>query len=89
LWVFCDVATATTNRKTNESKRQACLYNSALRVYSMTKTAIQSIIDSARNNIAAERMEQEEYIEQQLPHLEHCQVEIVWDLVKKMVEVNE
>lgn len=45
--------------------------------------------DMAKNNIAAEQMEQEQYIERHMPDLETCQVEIVWDLVKKMVEVNE
>lgn len=46
-------------------------------------------MDWAKNNAAVERMNQETYIEDQLSQLETCQVEIVWDLVKKMVEVNE
>ena len=55
----------------------------------MSKQFIDDIRENAINNIAVERMNQEDYITEHVPELETCQVEIVWDLVKKYVEVNE
>ena len=54
----------------------------------MSKKLIESIRENALNNIAAECENQKEYINKHLDELETCQVEIVWDLVKKYVEVN-
>ncbi len=54
----------------------------------MSNGFIDEIRENAINNIAAEREEKVQYITQNIDELKTCQIEIAWDLIKKMVEVN-